>query len=121
VRVAVSGETSACDAPLAWAGGQGEAEGRSSTGNRPLEPNAAAVLLHDTLTDGQANAASGVLFAAVQPLEKTEDSIGILRLDPNAVIGHGEYGPAVAFFGCNMDTTDLLTAVLYGVADQILK
>jgi hypothetical protein len=57
----------------------------------------------------------------METLEKTEDAIGILGVDPNSVIGHGEYAPAVAFLGCDMDTANLLTAILDGIANQVLK
>jgi hypothetical protein len=54
--------------------GQGEAKGRSRTGSGALQPNAAAVLLHDTLTDRQPDTASRVLLTIVQTFKKAEDS-----------------------------------------------
>src|SRR5262249_51462177 len=56
----------------------------------PLDPDAAAVALHDPLADRQADARAGVLGAAVQPLEDEKDPLAVLRLDADAVIPHGE-------------------------------
>lgn len=55
--------------PLSGSGGKGEAEGRAFAGNGTLQPDAAAILLHDTLADCQANAASRMLLPAMKPFE----------------------------------------------------
>ena len=64
-----------------------------------LKPDAAAVLLHDSLTERQADAAAWVAITGVKPLKETKDLLSVLRLNSNAIIDHGEYAPSVAFFG----------------------
>src|SRR5579862_5383877 len=107
--------------PLLGTGRKGEAEGGSFSGRRSFQPDAPAVLLHHTLAERQADTASRVMIAAVQAFEEAKDLFRVLRLDSNSIINHREYAPAITFGGSDLDTGTLLTLVLDGVADQILK
>src|SRR5260370_34278834 len=49
-----------------------------------------AVALRDFATDCQTNARSVVFSAAVEPLEHREDAIGVLVVEADAVVGHGD-------------------------------
>ena len=57
----------------------------------------------------------------MQALEESENLLRILRFDPNPIISHGEYAPAVPLVCSDVDTRNLLTAILDGVANQVLK
>src|SRR5580698_640746 len=100
---------------------EGEAEGGSSARRGLLQPDTAAVLLHDTLANRQSNAAARVLITAVQALEESENPLRILRLDSDPIVNHGKYPPAVLLDCSDLDTRSLLAAILDGVANQILE
>ena len=54
-------------------------------------PNPAAVSLHDSLTDAEAQAGAGILGLGMQALKVHEDAFRVLWLDADAVIAHGEH------------------------------
>ena len=71
-----------------------------------VKPDSPAVLLHDALADGQADAAARVFLAAVQSFEETEDSLSVLSFNSNPVIADGKHTPAVTFDSCDRDTRE---------------
>src|SRR5579862_6549261 len=110
-----SGAITTC-APSQW---QCETEQRALSGHR-FHPDAAAIPLDDALANRQADAGSRVGIS-MQALENAEDLLGIFRLDPDAVVAHGEqpvYGPA---FCSDVNLGWIRTAILDSVANQVLQ
>src|ERR1035438_7974429 len=68
---------------------------RSMSGFR-LHPDVAAVALFNFLADGEPDTSAGKLFLTVQALEQDENTLGVPRLDANAVITQRKY-PVFAF------------------------
>src|SRR5258708_32453981 len=69
--------------------------GKGAIKGRPLPrngfyPYAAAVPLHDSLADGQADAGAGIFLARVQTLKNIEDAVEVFRGDSQPCIAHGE-------------------------------
>ena len=87
-----------------------------------FDPDPAAQSLEHFLADGQADARTLKLFAAVQTLEQNEDPFKVLRLDPQAVIAHAEDPfPVTVTRDRDMNAGGVGTAVLDCVADEVLK
>ena len=53
-----------------------------------LEPDAAAVLAHDALDNGQPYACSFKLFRVVNPFKEFEQSRGFRHIEPNAIVSN---------------------------------
>src|SRR5205823_7981930 len=106
--------------PLHWPNhmnGEGEKEGRSLPECR-FHPDAAAVALHDALTDRQADSGSRIRMP-VQPLENSKDLLNIVGVDPDAVVPHGEMPFFVLTPGANVNLRRVRGTVFDRVADQI--
>jgi len=54
------------------------------------DPDASSAAFHNLLNDGQADSGAWKLGRTVQPLEDFEDSVGVLRIDPNAIVFNRE-------------------------------
>ena len=68
-----------------------------------LHPDAASVPFHDFLGDGQSDSTSRILGASVQALEDFEDPVGVLRVDPNAIVFYRENPIGRPLLGGNVD------------------
>jgi hypothetical protein len=79
------------------------------------------VALDYAFTDRQADAATRVLVAGVQALEDAEYAPGVTRVDPDAVVGHGESPTVVVALGLHVHARRSLAAELDPVADQVLE
>ena len=77
--------------------------------------------LDHLFADRKTNARSGILCLAMQALEDHKDTLGILGLNPNAVVLKREEPLIPAFYCGNMNKWRLITVVFNAVADQILK
>src|SRR4051812_14410063 len=69
--------------------GDGEAE-HAAASRRGFAPDSAAYPLHHPLADGEADTGSSVLLAGMEPLEHAEDPLGLVGIDADAVVRHGE-------------------------------
>jgi len=63
----------------------------------------------------------GVLVTAVQALEEPKNLRRRMLFNPNPIINHGEYATSRLLIGCDMHARNLLAAVFYRVANQVLK
>jgi len=68
---------------------QGE-ENRDSLLGLRLDPDAASVPFHNLLSDGQADSAAWIPGRRMQTLRDFENSRGVLRIDPDAIVFYGE-------------------------------
>src|SRR5437660_11390764 len=98
--------------------GQRERE-RRALARLGLDPDPAAVALHDLLADREADPGPGIIVLAVQPLEDDEDAVEVLRIDADAVVAHAEQPLAVAALGANLDLRTGRSAELERVGDQV--
>ena len=71
--------------PLCGQKWQGEIECGALAG-RGLDPDAPAMPFDDLFAHGQPDAGAGELLAAVQALKNDENALGVLRVDPDAVV-----------------------------------
>src|SRR5712691_7747967 len=62
-------------------------------------PDAAPVPRHDPPDGGQTNAGAFELLGPVQPLEDAEQLVGILHVEPGAVVADEQDDPSVFFAG----------------------
>ncbi len=109
------------EASLPWPRGEGEAEDGSGAGGG-FHPYSAAVLIHDSKADGQADAASLIFARGMDPLEEREDLLPIGGFDADAVVGNGKYASAVPLDCADMDTWNLLPApVFQSIADEFMN
>src|SRR5688572_204237 len=86
-----------------------------------FEPDTAAVTFDDLFAYRQTDPGARVLFARVQPLKDAEDPIRILRRNANAVITDRNEPFIPLVLDANVNPRSPLTAILDGVADQVLK
>src|SRR5579884_741120 len=101
--------------------GDGEPEGRSEP-RFGFHPDPAVIEVDDSLTDGQANAGTGILIAGMQTFEEAKNSLLILRLNADSVVADGEDPVSVMPVRANVDGRRALRAAVFDrVADQILK
>ena len=84
-------------------------------------PDSSAVSLNNFLAQRQANARSGIFLAGVQPLENHKYTLGILRLDANAVVFYDELPSMACMAGTDVDLRWKVAAELDGVAYEILE
>ena len=69
---------------------QREAEGRSGAVLAGLEPDLPSVVLDDLPAHREPDPGPRVDVPGVQALEDDEDPVGVLGVDADAVVGHGE-------------------------------
>src|SRR5512132_1609815 len=100
--------------------GNGERE-RGALARLGFYPYASTMALHNFLADGQTDAGSGIFVPRVEPLKNDEDPIGILWIDPDAMITHGKYPFACRALRGDMNARRLFATEFDGVAQQILK
>jgi hypothetical protein len=80
------------------------------------------VAFYNFLTNGQANASSWIIGAAVQSLEQREDTLQVLRLDADAIVVHGEGPRALLPCGRDMHVRGLMRPLeLNAMSDQVLE
>jgi hypothetical protein len=60
-----------------------------------LDGDIAAVALDDALTERESDARPRVLVAGVEPLEELEDAVGVVRVDPDALVPDGDRRPRI--------------------------
>src|ERR1700677_4186978 len=117
---ASSSSTTSTSISLIWLAWQREAE-PGSLGRGGVQPDAAAEVLDDLAAHGQPDAGARVGAALVEPLEQHEYPLGVLRLDPDAVVGEREdLEPAVGPGGDD-DARRGGAAELQRVAEQVLE
>src|SRR4051812_5043860 len=104
----------------AGSGGDGEEEGRSFPKFR-LDPDTAAISIHDSLAEGQPNAAAGIFFVAVEALEESKDSLLVGGTNTNAVILYPKQPVTIGFLSRDRDLRSLFPPVLDGISNQVLK
>src|SRR5690606_13835239 len=106
-------------APVVGRGGQGPAYAGAGLLGLGVQPDPAAVELHDLLAHRQSDAGAAVLVPGAQPLEDDEDPLGVLRVDADAVVGAAE-DPLVALApGADVHPGVALAAELDRVAHQV--
>src|SRR4029450_13144413 len=86
-----------------------------------LDPDPPAVALDDLLADREADPGPGVLVASVEALEGREDALGVLEVDPDAVVAHAEDPLGVLALHADPHLGHGLAAELDRVADQVLE
>src|SRR5260370_42574040 len=86
-----------------------------------LHPNSSALPLDHCLADCQTNPASFVLIRTVKALEQTEDFIGVLHVDPDAVVRHLEDPLRSVVCRADMNFRLSIAAILDGVRDEVGK
>src|SRR3954471_5024456 len=86
----------------------------------PLGPDPPAVLHHDALADGQADARALVAVDGVQPLERAEDRARLLGGETDAVVDDREQAPAVAGLAGDAHLGAAAVGELHGVGDEVL-
>src|ERR1700724_871914 len=100
---------------------EGKVEGCALSGLR-LDPDPSAQPLQNLLANGQSDSSALELVSPVQPLEKDEDPLKVLRINPQAIVAHGkEPFMATVFPGRNVYVRDFGTAVLNCVPHEVLK
>src|ERR1700724_2760656 len=90
---------------------EGKVEGCALSGLR-LDPDPPAQPLQNLLANGQSDSGALELVSPVQPLEKNEDPLKVLRFNPQAIVPHGK-DPFIAtvFRGGDMYLREFGTAV----------
>src|SRR5438876_560153 len=100
--------------------GKCEIESRTLSWRR-LDPDPAAMPLHNPPTHGQSDARARILTSGVKALKNHEDALEVVRRDADAVIPDGEDAFRRARLRAHMDLRSLATAELDGVADEVLQ
>src|SRR5580704_17392423 len=85
-----------------------------------FHPDPPAISLHDFLTDGQPDSAARI-FAAMQPLEQSENLLLIVALNSDAVVGDRNLPHRAVGLGGDKDVWRLVLPIFERVADQVLK
>src|SRR5256714_2794295 len=98
--------------------GQRERE-RRAPARLGLDPDPAAVALHDLFADREPDARTRVLVLPVQPLENDEDALEVLGIDPDAVVADVKHPLAVVPLRRNPNLRRARPAELEGVREQI--
>src|SRR3954451_3777862 len=98
----------------------GEAEHRAAA-RRRFAPDSAAYPLHHPLADGEADTGSAVLLAGMEPLEHAEDALGLVGIDANAVVRHGEAPGFALPFGRHVHLGPPVIGELERVREQVLE
>src|SRR5215472_12124491 len=89
--------------------GQGKAKPGAGGGGF-VQPDPAAVVLDDLLDHGQADSCAGVGRPVVEALEDHKDPVGVLGVDPDAVVGEREQPVPAVTAGRDRDPRRLVTA-----------
>src|SRR5215467_7803174 len=105
---------------VGWQHGQGKAE-PGAGGGLGIQPDLATVVLDDLLDHGQADARAGVGRPVVQPLEDNKDPVGVLGLDPDAVVAELQQPVPAVRAGRHRNPGRRLPAELQRVANQVLE
>src|SRR5271155_786127 len=87
-----------------------------------FRPNPATMFLHDTMDGGQSHTRAFKVFVTVKALEDSEQFIGILHVEANAVVPHEEH--LLAFVLSVSDLNDRVwprARVLDCIGKQVLK
>lgn len=74
----------------------------------------------DFLGNGQSHARTGELRASMETLEEQKDSLGMLEVDPNAVIAHRESPFALYLLRGDVHARRLGAVKFEGVSHQVL-
>ncbi len=78
--------------------------------------------LDDPLVDGQTNTAAWVLRACVSSLEEAKSPLGILRLDPDAVVLNREPSLSAVALRSHMNSWRFrFASILDGITDEVFK
>ena len=77
-----------------------------------FHPDLTTVAFNDLLTNRQTYTGSGIFPSAVQALEDSEYTVGVLRIDSNSIVSDREKPLAVLWFGRNMYALSLGSANL---------
>src|SRR4051812_6203831 len=85
-----------------------------------LSPDPPAVVLDDPLAYRQADSRARIAAAAVQAMERLEDLARVLRVHPDAVVGHREAHHAVVALGGHRHVR-IPFGELDRVADEVLE
>src|SRR5882724_12687417 len=93
-----------------------EEECRSASELR-LNPDSAAVPVHDSAADGKPYSGACVLLARMQALEHLKYALEVLRLDADPVVLNREYPGLVDSLGVNMYVGHARVAILEGVTE----
>jgi hypothetical protein len=72
---------------------------------------------YNPFTNGKADARSRIFFPAVQTLKNHENSVAILPLDPDAVVGHGKPPAIIDADRADMDGRGFFAPEFNGIAD----
>ena len=86
-----------------------------------LHPNSTTVAINDLFANGQTDAGAGVFSSPMQALEDSEYSVGLQRIDTNAIVADREKPHAIAWLGGDMNALSLCPGKLYRIAYEILK
>src|SRR5579871_2998363 len=94
---------------------------RSGAGLR-FRPDPPPISLDNMLANCQPEPRPWILFVPMQALEKPENALRLLRLEPDAVVPDAHHPLAVAPFGGDMNARSLLAlAVFQRIREQVLK
>src|SRR5947208_1832928 len=85
---------------------------------RGFGPDGAAMLAHDALDGGQADAGAFKIFGPVEPLEHTEKFVGVFHVETDAIITHEQGGVAILLGHAHFNNGDVTWA---GVLDGVGK
>src|SRR3569833_498399 len=80
-----------------------------------VHPDGATMALHDLLADSETDPSPWIFVACVESLKQNEDALGVLGLDANAVVAHGELPQRAVSLGRDVDTRHLWTVVLESI------
>src|SRR6266478_530480 len=83
-------------------------------------PDASFVLVNDSLHGGQADSCPFEFFSAVEPLERTKELLGALRVETYAVVPHHNGAFAIDQYLADLDDGGIAgPGVLDGVGEQV--
>src|SRR4051812_48238679 len=82
---------------------EGEPKGRTIAGLYFNEPDPPAVEFHDLAAQRESDPGAPVLVAQVQALEHDEDALGVLGVDPDAVVCYEDGPVRVIALGADPD------------------
>src|ERR1700742_2320824 len=105
MRTTSPGSSSTSRTTIGWLsvgwviGRQSEAEAGAGVAVGGVQPHAAAVVLDDLAAHGEPDARALEARARMQALEDDEDPLGVLGVDPDAVVRHAEAPDAVVALG----------------------
>ena len=86
-----------------------------------FNPDSSAMLLKNPLTDSQTDARSFILSPTMEALKDQKDTVEILGIDANPIVGNGKNPFPILEAGGDMDFGDTVAPVFDGVSDEVLK